>query len=52
LLPLSGDDPAPFRHQVIDIPPIEPVQGARGYVEAQSVAHLDETSWRSWATKE
>jgi transposase len=24
----------------------EPVQEARGYVEAQSVAHLDETSWR------
>jgi transposase len=23
--PLSGDDPAPFRHQVIDIPPIQPV---------------------------
>ena len=129
--PLSGDDPAPFRHQVIEIPPIqpviteyqwhqltcpdcgettrapwpagvpsgtygprvhatvalctgsyrlakrttqqvmadlfgvpmsvgsisqsektttaviaEPVQQARAYVEAQSVAHLDETSWR------
>ena len=129
--PLSGDDPAPFRHQVIEIPPIqpvvteyqwhqltcpacgettrapwpagvpsgtygprvhatvalctgsyrlskrttqqvldelfgvpmsvgtisqsektttaviaEPVKEARGYVEAQSVAHLDETSWR------
>ena len=24
-----------------------PVQEARGYVEAQSVAHLDETSWRA-----
>ena len=23
--PLSGDDPAPFRHQVIEIPPIQPV---------------------------
>lgn len=23
--PLSGDDPTPFRHQVIEIPPIEPV---------------------------
>jgi transposase len=23
--PLSGDDPSPFRHQVIEIPPIEPV---------------------------
>jgi transposase len=23
--PLLGDDPAPFRHQVIEIPPIEPV---------------------------
>src|SRR5215813_3362017 len=129
--PLWGDDPAPFRHQVIEIPPIqpvvteyqwhqlacpacgettrapwpagvpsgtygprvqatvalctgayrlskrttqqvldelfgvpmsvgtisqsektttaviaEPVKEARGYVEAQSVAHLDETSWR------
>jgi transposase len=129
--PLSGDDPTPFRHQVIEIPPIEPViteyqwhqltcpdcgattrapwpagvpsgtygprvhatvalctgsyrlakrttqqvladlfgvpmsvgsisqsekttteviaepvKEARGYVEAQSVAHLDETSWR------
>ena len=23
--PLSGDDPTPFRHQVIEIPPIKPV---------------------------
>jgi hypothetical protein len=23
--PLSGDDPAPFRHQVIEMPPIQPV---------------------------
>ena len=23
--PLSGDDPSPFRHQVIEIPPIQPV---------------------------
>jgi transposase len=23
--PLSGDDPAPFRHQVMEIPPIQPV---------------------------
>ena len=23
--PLSGDDPTPFRHQVIEIPPIQPV---------------------------
>jgi transposase len=23
--PLAGDDPAPFRHQVIEIPPIQPV---------------------------
>src|SRR5688572_3310321 len=23
--PLTGDDPTPFRHQVIEIPPIEPV---------------------------
>src|ERR687892_578736 len=90
--PLSGDDPSPFRHQVIEIPPIqpviteyqwhqltcpacgettrapwpagvpsgtygprvhatvaliaEPVQEARDDVEAQRVAHLDETSWR------
>jgi len=23
--PLSGDDPTPFRHQVIEMPPIKPV---------------------------
>src|SRR5918994_6796055 len=23
--PLSGDDPAPFRHQVIEMPPVQPV---------------------------
>lgn len=23
--PLSGDDPAPFRHQVVELPPIQPV---------------------------
>jgi len=23
--PLSGDDPTPFRHQVMEIPPIQPV---------------------------
>jgi transposase len=23
--PLEGDDPSPFRHQVIDLPPIQPV---------------------------
>ena len=25
LAPLSGDDPTPFRHQVLEIPPIQPV---------------------------